>query len=124
MKLILILILTSFSLIATAQSRNNQVSKHIDDDGKTMKVILKVTNDSTSVKFKKSFEVQGMNQRQKDELINHVVDSLGLKKYFKSASSTATSSARSSAKSLHKESLVVATVVNCVDFTSRKKLMA
>ena len=88
MKYIITLLLTGLCFIGNAQRNTNQYSRSTDDDGKTLKLILKVRNDTASFDFERTFDVAGMNKKQKDDLENHIIDSLGLSKYFKPTTST------------------------------------
>jgi hypothetical protein len=99
MKCIITLIFTILCLAGTAQ-KNNQVTKSTDDNSKRLKLSLKVKNDSTSVDFERAFDVTGMTKNQKDELVNHIIDSLGLNKYFQSTSTSTTYRSAASDKKL------------------------
>jgi hypothetical protein len=89
MKFILTPFFIGLSLACLAQ-KNNQVIKSTDDDGKRLRLTLKVKNDSTSVDFERTFDVTGLSKTEKNDLVNHLIDSLGLNKYFQSTSTTTT----------------------------------
>jgi hypothetical protein len=89
MKFILTAFFIALSLACVAQ-KNNQVIKSTDDDGKRLKLTLKVKNDSTSVDFERTFDVTGLSKTEKNDLVNHLIDSLRLNKYFQSTSTTTT----------------------------------
>jgi hypothetical protein len=102
MKLFVTTFLILLSLSATAQ-RNNQITKSVDDNGKRLQLKLKVRNDTANINFESSFDVSGMNEAQKQSLVNNIIDSLGVNQYFKTSNSTKSvsiSSYRTSDKSL------------------------
>ena len=91
--------LAAFCLTSIAQ-KNNQVIKSTDDDGKRLKLTLKVKNDSTAVDFEKTFDVTGFSKIEKNDLVNNLIDSLGLNKYFQSTSTTTSYRSAASDKKL------------------------
>ena len=54
------------------------VNKRIDDDGIKMKVAIEGKRNGNVVSFNKSFDVKGLNQEQKNALVDELVKSLGL----------------------------------------------
>ncbi len=92
MEYLITLILAGLCFIGNAQKNNNQYSRSTDDDGKTLKLILKVRNDTTSFDFERTFDIAGMSKTQKDAWINQIIDSLGMNKYFKNIPASSASS--------------------------------
>jgi len=66
------------SLAVFAQKET--VLKSIDDNGKTLK--LAITVSSLNLNFSNSYDVANLSSAQKKALIDRVVDSLGVTKYF------------------------------------------
>jgi hypothetical protein len=83
MKYCFLFSLLAFSVCSFAQS-NQTVRKSINDDGKVMRVKLVVATADLSFNYDKSFAVTGMSETQKKLLIDHLIDSLGVTKHFKS----------------------------------------
>lgn len=52
----------------------------IEDDGKTLSMMIKTRNTENPVDYNKSFDVRDLNDKQKEKLKNHILDSLGVKK--------------------------------------------
>lgn len=72
-----------FALISTtvlAQQKTTQKSTTIDDNGTTLIVKIFANTDKGIINYKNEFYVKGMNQAQKDMIINSIMDSLGLSK--------------------------------------------
>jgi len=89
MKHIIIITLTIFSLasctnnhhpVRTERMEDNNTKMKIDDDGKTLSIMVKTRNTENLVDYDKSFDVRDMNDKQKEKLKNHILDSLGVKK--------------------------------------------
>ena len=62
---------------ATAPDTEN-VTRHISDDGQTMKVEIEATKNGNKISYNKSFNVKGLSKQQKKEIVNDVLKSLGL----------------------------------------------
>jgi hypothetical protein len=89
MKHIIIITLTIFSLVSctnnhhpvrTERMEDNNTKMKIEDDGKTLSMIVKTRNTANPIDYDKSFDVSDMNEKQKEKLKNHILDSLGVKK--------------------------------------------
>lgn len=83
MKTLAILLLSAFSLAASAQSKTssyktNDTKQSVSDDGKTLHIMIKSNKDGKAVKYDRSFDVKGMSKLQKDALVKRVNDSLGI----------------------------------------------
>ena len=87
MKRIIITALTLFSLLActnnhrrtrTERMEDNNKTVKIEDDGNTMSMKVKIKNTEEPVAYEKSFDVRDKNDKQKEKLKNHILDSLGL----------------------------------------------
>lgn len=85
MKYILIAVITIFSFgsctnhnhrTRTVEIEDNNKTVKIEDDGITMSIKAEIDNTEESVDYEKSFNVRGMNEKQKEELKNHILDSL------------------------------------------------
>lgn len=72
-----IFIFSAISLNIAAQEKN-KIDKSIDNNGKIMLVKINASTNGKHVHYKKSFEVNGLNKIQKDSIVNHILDSLGL----------------------------------------------
>jgi hypothetical protein len=83
-----------FSVCSFAQSKQT-VRKSIDDDGKIMRVNLVVSTADLSLNYDKSFAVTGLSEIQKKMLVDHLIDSLGVRKHFKSEKTEGTSPGKS-----------------------------
>lgn len=85
MKNLAILLLSTFSLCASAQTRTktstyktDDTKQSVTDDGKTMHIMIKSSRAGKDVKYDHTFLVSGMSQNQKDALLKRVNDSLGI----------------------------------------------
>jgi hypothetical protein len=74
----------SIILSTVALAQKETILKTIHDDGKTMQVILTVALPNVAVNFDKKYDVRNMTKEQKNKLVDAVIDSLGVTKYFKS----------------------------------------
>ncbi len=89
MKYIVTATLTIFSLTAcnnnhprtrTERMEDNNTKMRIEDDGKTLSIMVKTRNTENPIDYDKSFDVRDMNEKQKEKLKNRILDSLGVKK--------------------------------------------
>ena len=85
MKNLAILLLSTFSLCASAQTRTktstyktDDTKQSVSDDGKTMHIMIKSSRAGKDVKYDHTFLVSGMSQNQKDALLKRVNDFLGI----------------------------------------------
>ncbi len=85
MKNLTILLLTTFSLGASAQTRTktsmyktDDTKQSVSDNGKTMHITVKSSKDGKEINYDHTFLVSGMSQKQKDALLKRVNDSLGI----------------------------------------------
>jgi len=79
MKQYFTIVLLFISSVVLGQSRET-VSKSIDDNGNTLK--LRITVTAQNVDYSNSYNVKNMSAAQKKALIDRVIDSLGVSKYF------------------------------------------
>jgi prophage antirepressor-like protein len=91
MKLYITTVLLALNLcyISNAQLKET-VLKTVHDNGKTMQLKIQVALHDASINYDQTFDVTNMNKEQKGNLINHVIDSLGASKYFKSEPKSST----------------------------------
>lgn len=75
MRYTLIIALTIFYFTAC---NNDDIAMKIIDNDKTLRLKVKVKDAEKSIDYDKSFDVKGMSDRQKKELTNHILDSLGV----------------------------------------------
>jgi hypothetical protein len=75
MKYIFILLIILCALQARAQT-SKSTQKSINDDGKTLQLKYEVLSEGASVRNSRSFDVQGWSEKQKDDLVKHITDSL------------------------------------------------
>ncbi len=92
MKYIIITALTIFPITActnnhhptrTERMEDNNTKMKIEDDGKTLSMMVKTKNTENPIDYDQSFDVRDMNDKQKEKLKNHILDSLGVKKIKK-----------------------------------------
>ncbi len=88
MKHIIIAALTIFFITActnnkhpvrTERMNDNNTKMKIEDDGKTLSMMVKTKNTENPIEYNESFDVRDMNDKQKEKLKNHILDSLGIK---------------------------------------------
>lgn len=79
------LILIIFSIAActggnhrtrTVKIEDDNKTVKIEDDGITMSIKAEINNKEEPVDYDKSFDVRDMNEKQKEKLKNHILDSL------------------------------------------------
>jgi hypothetical protein len=80
---ILTICILGIALAASAQTTHKDVTtvyhKSIDDDGKKLYIAIEGTkNKSQPIKFERTYNVKGMSKMQRDSIIKHVTDSLGV----------------------------------------------
>jgi len=89
MKYIIIAALLIFSIAActnsnhpvrTERMNDDNTSMKIEDDSKTLSIKVETKNTENLIDYNESFDVRDMNDKQKKELENHILDSLGIKK--------------------------------------------
>ncbi len=89
MKYIITAALIIFSLTActnnnhrtrTEKIEDNNKTVRIEADGNTMSMKVKIKNIEEPMDYDESFDVRDMNEKQKEKLKNHILDSLGVKK--------------------------------------------
>jgi hypothetical protein len=59
---------------------DSHISSSIHDDGKTMQVKINGQRYNKSFKYDKSFNIQGMSSNEKNAVLKHITDSLGVTK--------------------------------------------
>ena len=73
------LLFSTFSLFVQAQKKeHSSVSKIINDDGKTLTLTIDASFNNHKVYFTNTYDVVGLNQKQKDALVKRVTDSLAI----------------------------------------------
>jgi hypothetical protein len=77
MKRMLLLAIIFSSIQAKAQ--HNKLNKMVDDDGKVLILKVDAVQDGREIKYKNRFNVEGLQPRQRDSIVNHVMDSLGIR---------------------------------------------
>ncbi|MEO6288106.1 MAG: hypothetical protein ABIN80_06755 [Dyadobacter sp.] len=75
MKKLLTILLAGVSTLAIAQKRNN-LSRSIDDDGKTLSIRVTGTIDGKEVNYNKSFNVEELSKEERMALRDKVLDSI------------------------------------------------
>lgn len=83
MKKLAVLLLAGISLSAVAQtktssSKTDDTKQSVSDNGKTLHILIKSSRNGKTVKYDHSFDVKGLNKQQKDALVKHINDSLGI----------------------------------------------
>ena len=81
MKIITTLLLSACTVMAVAQTNNKQsLHQDIDDNGKTLTIHINGTAEGKTIKYYKQFDVAKMSRQERETLINHITDSLGIKR--------------------------------------------
>ncbi|WP_026308849.1 hypothetical protein [Spirosoma spitsbergense] len=75
--LLLGLLLTSFTMLAQTPAHSN-LNTSVNDNGKTFSIQIDGDSNGKAVHYKRTFDVAGMSQEQKEAMKNRVLDSLGL----------------------------------------------
>jgi hypothetical protein len=75
MKKVLTILLACTSLLAVAQKRSN-LSKSVDDDGKTMSIRVTGTINGREIDYARSFDVAAMSSDERTELREKVMESI------------------------------------------------
>jgi len=82
MKNVFLLLLTTFSLSAFAQTKTStsrtDTKQFVKDDGKTMHIKINSNNAGKEINYDRTFSVKGMSKNQKDALVKRITDSLGI----------------------------------------------
>ncbi|MGI4750341.1 MAG: hypothetical protein ACRYFB_06885 [Janthinobacterium lividum] len=80
MKILSILFLSTFSLCASAQTQTScsDVKQTVKDDGKTLHLTISSSKAGKSQYYDHTFQVVGMNKKQKDAIVKSITDSLGI----------------------------------------------
>lgn len=100
MKLLLILLFIFAGTTILAQQKSTNTHSHIDNDGSVLKIKLSSNSDKGVIDYNKEFDVKGMNQKQIDQLINHIKDSLGFPNDNSKKENRTASSSQSSANKI------------------------
>ncbi|MGA0560326.1 hypothetical protein ACO2Q8_26920 [Larkinella sp. VNQ87] len=77
MKTTLTLALLGISLAAVGQERSS-ISRSISDNGKTVRIKIDVEQPNREIHYDEEFDATGMSKEEKDYLISHIQDSLGV----------------------------------------------
>ncbi|GAB3264072.1 hypothetical protein GCM10027347_30930 [Larkinella harenae] len=77
MKTAITLALLGISVVAVAQERSS-VSRSISDNGKTVRIKIDVEQPGREVHYDEEFDATGMSKEEKDYLVSHIQDSLGV----------------------------------------------
>lgn len=83
MKILAILLLSTFSLCASAQTKtttssNTNTKQTVKDDGKTLHININSIKNGKAIHYDHTFTVQGMSKAQREALVKKVTDSLGV----------------------------------------------
>ena len=63
-----------------ANDRENYLSKSVNDNGETLTLTIEARkNHNQGIYYKNDFKVSGMNQKQKDRIVDSVMTTLGLR---------------------------------------------
>jgi len=63
----------------THKDVNAVYHKSIDEDGKTLHIAIEGKKDKNKpIKFEHTYNVKGMSKMQRDSIVKHVLDSLGV----------------------------------------------
>lgn len=78
-KFLTVFLLASVSTLAFAQKRTD-LSRTIDDNGDKLSIRVYGTVDGREINFDRTFEVKDLSKQERNDLADHVLDSLGLEK--------------------------------------------
>ncbi len=80
MKTLAILLLSAFSLCASAQTKTERTDtkQSVTDDGKTLHLTISSSKKGKKIYYEHTFAVAGFSKKQKDALVKNVTDSLGI----------------------------------------------
>lgn len=82
MKNLTILLLSTFSLCASAQTKTvaskSDTKQTVKDDGKTLHLTINSRKDGKEIKYDRTFTVAGMSALQREALVKRITDSLGV----------------------------------------------
>ncbi|MVN22650.1 hypothetical protein [Mucilaginibacter arboris] len=83
MKKLAMLLLTAFSLAASAQTKTStykkdNIKQSVTDNGKTLHIVIKSNKAGKEINYDHTFSVEHLDQKQKDALVKKVTDSLGI----------------------------------------------
>ncbi|WP_234736842.1 hypothetical protein [Tellurirhabdus bombi] len=78
MKLLFTSLIMGTSLVALAQ--DNSISRSISDNGKTLSIRVKGTQNGKNYDYDRSFDVSNLDKAARNDLSNRILDSLGLEK--------------------------------------------
>ncbi len=85
MKNLTILLLATFALGASAQTRTKTSTSQTDstrqfvkDNGKTLHISINSNKAGKKINYDRTFAVEGMNQQQRNALVKRITDSLGV----------------------------------------------
>ena len=79
MKKVLTIVLAGVSTLAFAQKKMD-LSRSIDDDGKQLSISVHGTVDGKRIDYEKTFSVADLNNEERNNLTERILDSLGLEK--------------------------------------------
>jgi len=74
---------TPLRSMTTSQNNHagsNRISSSIHDDGKTMRVKFNGRRDDKYLNYNKSFNIKGISVKEKNAVLKHITDSLGVTK--------------------------------------------
>ncbi|MFC5410976.1 hypothetical protein ACFPMF_16775 [Larkinella bovis] len=77
MKTALTLALLGISMVAVGQERSS-ISRNISDNGKTLRIKIDVEQPNREIHFDEEFDATDMSKEEKDYLVSHIQDSLGV----------------------------------------------
>lgn len=66
--------------VRTERMEDNNTKMKIEDNSKTLSIKVETKNTENPIDYDKSFDVRNMNDSQKRQLENYILDSLGIKK--------------------------------------------
>jgi hypothetical protein len=66
--------------VHAANMSNSHISSSVHDDGKTMQVKINGQRYNKTFKYNKSFNIKGMSFKEKNAVLKHLTDSLGVTK--------------------------------------------
>jgi hypothetical protein len=80
MKIIMIVVLGIVgSLWISGCNNKNDVHIRINDKGQTLRLEIDANKNGKDIRYRKTFNAEGFAKVEKDSIVNHVLDSLGMR---------------------------------------------
>ena len=78
-KLLIVLVITIESLKISGCNNKNDVAIRINNKGQTLRLEVDANKNDKDIRYRKTFNTEGLTKQGKDSIVNHVLDSLGVR---------------------------------------------